>query len=52
MTIGEKIKKTGDIFAKFYSMLNVEGQKKATEQIELLTKIPEYQKKLPEPPEE
>lgn len=53
------LRKIGDILAKFYSMLNVEGQKKADEQIdraieqiELLTKIPEYQKKLPEPPEE
>lgn len=43
--------KAGEIFARFYSMLNVEGQKKADEQIdraieqiELLTKIPEYQK--------
>ena len=40
-------------------MLNVEGQKKADEQIdraieqvELLTKIPEYQKKPTTPPQE
>ena len=53
------LKKVGYIFAKFYSMLNVEGQKKADEQIdraieqvELLTKIPEYQKKPDEPPQE
>ncbi|MDE6601607.1 MAG: helix-turn-helix domain-containing protein [Lachnospiraceae bacterium] len=53
------LKRVGDIFAKFYSMLNVEGQKKADEQIdraieqvELLTKIPEYQKKLNTPPQE
>lgn len=51
------LKKVGDIFTRFYSMLNVEGQKKADEQIdrtieqiELLTKIPEYQKKQDEPP--
>ncbi len=50
------LKKVGDIFAKFYSMLNVEGQKKADEQIdraieqiELLTKIPEYQKRTDAP---
>ena len=50
------LKKVGNIFAKFYSMLNEEGQKKADEQIdraieqiELLTKIPEYQKNPPEP---
>lgn len=53
------LKKVGYIFAKFYSMLNVEGQKKADEQIdraieqvELLTKIPEYQKKPTTPPQE
>lgn len=53
------LKKVGYIFAKFYSMLNVEGQKKADEQIdraieqvELLTKIPEYQKKPEAPPQE
>ncbi len=53
------LKKVGYIFAKFYSMLNAEGQKKADEQIdraieqvELLTKIPEYQKKLATPPQE
>ena len=53
------LKKVGYIFAKFYSMLNVEGQKKADEQIdraieqvELLTKIPEYQKKPDDPPQE
>lgn len=53
------LKKVGNIFAKFYSMLNVEGQKKADEQIdraieqiELLTKIPEYQKKPDEPPQD
>ncbi len=53
------LKKIGHIFAKFYSMLNVEGQKKADEQIdraieqvELLTKIPEYQKKPDNPPQE
>lgn len=53
------LKKVGNIFAKFYSMLNVEGQKKADEQIdrvieqiELLTKIPEYQKKSDEPSQE
>lgn len=53
------LQKIGGIFAKFYSMLNVEGQKKADEQIdraleqvELLTKIPEYQKKPDEPPQE
>lgn len=53
------LRKIGNIFAKFYSMLNAEGQKKADEQIdraleqvELLTKIPEYQKKPPEPPQE
>lgn len=52
-------KKVGEIFAKFYSMLNVEGQKKADEQIdrtieqiELLTKIPEYQTKPEAPPQE
>ncbi len=32
-----------------YNTLNVDGQKKAIEQVELLTKIPEY-KKDPEPP--
>lgn len=53
------LKKVGEIFAKFYSMLNVEGQKKADEQIdraieqiELLTKIPEYQKDTDTPPQE
>ncbi len=53
------LKKVGYIFAKFYSMLNVEGQKKADEQIdraieqvELLTKIPEYQKNPDTPPQE
>ena len=53
------LKTVGEIFAKFYSMLNVEGQKKADEQIdraieqvELLTKIPEYQKKSDTPPQE
>lgn len=53
------LKKVGYIFAKFYSMLNAEGQKKADEQIdraieqvELLTKIPEYQKKPDTPPQE
>lgn len=53
------LKKVGYIFAKFYSMLNVEGQKKADEQIdraieqvELLTKIPEYQKKPTTPAQE
>ncbi len=53
------LKKVGYIFAKFYSMLNAEGQKKADEQIdraieqvELLTKIPEYQKKPTTPPQE
>lgn len=53
------LKKVGYIFAKFYSMLNVEGQKKADEQIdraieqvELLTKIPEYQKNPTTPPQE
>lgn len=53
------LKKVGEIFAKFYSMLNAEGQKKADEQIdraieqvELLTKIPEYQKKPDTPPQE
>lgn len=53
------LKKIGHIFAKFYSMLNVEGQKKADEQIdraieqvELLTKIPEYQKKPDTPPQD
>jgi len=52
------LKKIGDVFAKFYSMLNMEGQKKADEQIDraieqiiLLTKIPEYQKKPDEPPQ-
>ena len=53
------LRKIGDIFANLYSMLNIEGQKKADEQIDraieqivLLTKIPEYQKKPPEPPQE
>lgn len=53
------LRKVGDIFAKFYSMLNIEGQKKADEQIdraveqvELLTRIPEYQKKPDTPPQD
>lgn len=49
-----------DIFAIYYFLLNKEGKRKADEiidraieQIALLTKIPEYQPKLPdEPPEE
>lgn len=48
-----------DIFAIYYFLLNKEGKRKADEiidraieQIALLTKIPEYQPKLPpEPPE-
>lgn len=36
----------------FYENLNDIGRKKAAEQIDMLTKIPEYQKKPPEPPEE
>ena len=32
-------------YKKFFTELNDEGQKKAIEQIELLTKIPEYRKK-------
>ena len=35
-------KKTNDI--KLYNKLNTSGQSKAIEQVELLTKIPEYQK--------
>lgn len=49
-----------DIFAIYYFLLNKEGKRKAheiidraIEQIALLTKIPEYQPKLPdEPPQE
>lgn len=47
-----ELKKIGNIFAKFYTLLNEQGRKKADEQIaraleaiELLTKVPEYQKK-------
>lgn len=32
----------------YYEMLNIEGRKKAAEQIELLTKIPEYQNVTPD----
>ena len=46
-----ELKKIGNIFAKFYTLLNEQGRKKADEQIartleaiELLTKVPEYQK--------
>lgn len=48
----KSLKKIGDIFAKFYVLLNEEGRKKADEQIlrtieqlELLSKVPQYQKK-------
>ncbi|MBR9954460.1 helix-turn-helix transcriptional regulator [Eubacteriaceae bacterium Marseille-Q4139] len=47
-----ELKKIGEIFAKFYALLNEKGRKKADEQIarvleaiETLTKVPEYQKK-------
>lgn len=48
----KKLRNIGDIFAKYYFLLNEEGQKKADEQIsrtleflELISKVPEYQKK-------
>ncbi len=48
-----------NIFARYYFTLNKEGKNKADEvidraieQIALLTKIPEYQPKPPEPPQE
>ena len=34
-------------YIKFYDDLNEAGQKKAVEQVEMLTKIPEYQKEVP-----
>jgi len=47
-----ELKKIGSAFAKFYALLNEEGRKKADKQIaraleaiEVLTKVPEYQKK-------
>ena len=47
-----ELKKIGSVFAKFYALLNEEGRKKADKQIaraleaiEVLTKVPEYQKK-------
>lgn len=38
------IKQIGKEYEKYYQLLNNEGQKKAIEHIEMLTKIPEYQK--------
>lgn len=35
-----------------FSKLNTSGQEKAVAQIDMLTKIPEYQKEPPEPPQE
>lgn len=53
------VKTVGAIFESLFSMLNKEGRRKAhtqinraIDQIELLTKIPEYQKKPPDPPQE
>lgn len=50
--LSESTRKLADILRENYELLNEEGQKKAdkhieyaTEQIEMLTKIPEYQKK-------
>lgn len=47
-----ELTKIGNVFAKFYALLNEKGRKKADEQIaraleaiETLTKVPEYQKK-------
>lgn len=47
-----ELTKIGNVFAKFYALLNEQGRKKADEQIArtletiiLLTKVPEYQKK-------
>ena len=53
------VKTVGAIFESLFSLLNKEGRRKAhtqinraIEQIELLTKIPEYKKNPPEPPQE
>ena len=53
------VKTVGAIFESLFSLLNKEGRRKAhtqinraIDQIEMLTKIPEYQKTPPEPPEE
>ncbi|MDE7250882.1 MAG: hypothetical protein K2N82_13595, partial [Lachnospiraceae bacterium] len=55
----KSLKTIGDDFGIFYSMLNRKGQEQAyiqidqaLEQIISLTKIPEYQKKPNEPPQE
>ena len=39
------LKRMGERLEKSYQLLNDEGQKKALEHIEMLTKIPEYQRK-------
>ena len=55
MYLEKSVRKVGDRFAEFYSKLNDEGKKvadeqisRAIEQVMLLTKIPEYQKKAPD----
>lgn len=57
--LDKSVKTVGAIFESLFSMLNEEGRRKARtqinraiDQIEMLTKIPEYQKTPPEPPEE
>lgn len=57
--LDKSVKTVGAIFESLFSMLNKEGRRKAhtqinraIDQIELLTKIPEYQKKPDAPPQE
>ncbi len=57
--LDKSVKTVGAIFESLFSMLNKEGQRKAhtqinraIDQIEMLTKIPEYQKNPPEPSQE
>lgn len=57
--LDKSVKTVGAIFESLFSMLNEEGRRKAhtqinraIDQIEMLTKIPEYQKKAEVPPQE
>ena len=57
--LDKSVKTIGAIFESLFSMLNEEGRRKAhtqinraIDQIELLTKIPEYQKKPNDPPQD
>lgn len=57
--LDKSVKTVGTIFESLFSMLNEEGRRKAhtqinraIDQIEMLTKIPEYQKKAEVPPQE